>query len=322
MSFIKYIETIKDIIYDVQIKYGQVVHATDTNETFFDTKELNRVILDNVIYLNKVEELNLLARPLTNRVYIVKENSTAYRYDGTWYKIKDGDSLLCTLFHNDEYVPTTIMKKGTKIAPRTLASVVYNDLGESIVSELEDLNKLTLCKTKSVYVEATQQQQKVFRIPYPISNYDFRKNFMSVIIDGYIIEESRFTIRDDNYLVLNDNEKGLDSGQLILFIFYYNVYIDINDKLLLQPSNIQENTNKRFVSDAQINYWNRSIQDLISYKESIEQEISNNKKGPNLLVSATEPSSYKDTDIWVDTTNFIFKVRKDNSWIPMGAVYK
>ena len=91
MSFVTYIETIKDVMYDVEIQYGQIIHVVDTNETFFDTEELNRIILDNVIYLNKEEELNLLSRPLTNRVYIVKETATPYRYEGTWYKIKDGN---------------------------------------------------------------------------------------------------------------------------------------------------------------------------------------------------------------------------------------
>ena len=384
MSFVTYIETIKDVMYDVEIKYGQIVHTIDTNETFFDTEELNRIVLDNVIYLNKEEELNLLSRPLTNRVYIVKETATPYRYEGTWYKIKDGNSLLCTIFHNNEFVPTTVMKKGTGIAPRTLASVVYNDLGETISTEIEEFNKLTLCKVKSVYVEATENNQKVFKIPFPLSDYDFRKNFMTVIINGYVIEETRFTIRDDDYFVLNEDEQGLDSGQLVLFIFYYNVYIDINDGVLLQtknlrdrcvtepkldnnavstrtiisknvtnqkladksvdsrvialnavntthlnldnliinPDNIRETDQDKFVSQTQIDSWDKNIRDLDEYKQSNDSIINELKNEPKLLVSATEPSSAKNTDIWVDITDFIFKVRKDDNWVPMGAVYK
>lgn len=384
MSFVTYIETIKDVMYDVEIKYGQIVHTIDTNETFFDTEELNRIVLDNVIYLNKEEELNLLSRPLTNRVYIVKETATPYRYEGTWYKIKDGNSLLCTIFHNNEFVPTTVMKKGTGIAPRTLASVVYNDLGETISTEIEEFNKLTLCKVKSVYVEATENNQKVFKIPFPLSDYDFRKNFMTVIINGYVIEETRFTIRDDDYFVLNEDEQGLDSGQLVLFIFYYNVYIDINDGVLLQtknlrdrcvtepkldnnavstrtiisknvtnqkladksvdsrvialnavntthlnldnliinPDNIRETDQDKFVSQTQIDSWDKNIRDLDEYKQSNDSIINELKNEPKLLVSATEPSGAKNTDIWVDITDFIFKVRKDDNWVPMGAVYK
>lgn len=405
MSFVNYIETIKDVIYDVEIKYGQIVHAIDTNETFFDTEELNRIVLDNIIYLNKEEELNLIARPLTNRVYIVKETATPYRYEGTWYKIKDGNSLLCTVFHNNEFVPTTIMKKGTSIAPRTLASVVYNDLGESISAEIEEYNKLTLCKVKSVYVESTENGQRVFKIPFPLSDYDFRKNFMTVIINGYVVEESRFTIRDDDYFVLNDNETGLDSGQLVLFIFYYNVYIDINDGVLLQtknlrdrivtepkldnnavstrtiiaknvtnskladnavntrvlapgsinsehlnlnnliinPENVRETEDDMFVSKKQITSWDNNIQELNKYKQTTDeainglnqsmsslrssvqtntQDITDIKNEPKLLVSSTEPSRARNLDIWVDTANFIFKVKKDNIWVPMGAVYK
>lgn len=371
---ITYIETIKDVMYDVLVSPGQIIHATDTNETFFDTEEGNRIILNNVIYLNKESEKALLARPLTNRVYIVKEGSKPYRYEGTWYEIKDSDSLLCTIFHNDEYIPTTIMKGDIKIAPRTLASIVYNDLGEGISAEIEEVNKLTLCKTKAVYVEATENRQRVFRIPFPILDYDFRKNFMTVIINGVVVEERNYTIRDDNYFVLNDDQTPLDAGQLVLFIFYYNVYIDINDGVLLQTknladrcvtepklannavstrtiiaknvtnskladnsvdsrvlapnsintehlntsslqinaNNILETEDKKFVSQSQITKW-----------DGMASDIEKLKGEPKFHVSDSEPTqNIKDTDIWVDTKNFIFKVRKSGSWIGMGAVYK
>lgn len=370
---ITYVETIKDVMYDVLIKPGQIIHATDTNETFFDTEEGNRIILDNVIYLNKESEKALIVRPLTNRVYIVRESSKAYKYEGTWFQIKDSNYLLCTIFHNDEYVPTTIMKGDKKIAPRTLASIVYNDLGEGVSAEIEEINKLTLCKTKAVYVEATENHQRVFRIPFPILDYDFRKNFMTVIIDGVIVDERNYTIRDDNYFVLNDDQTPLDSGQLVLFIFYYNVYIDINDGVVLQTknladrcvtepklannavstrtiiaknvtnikladnavdsrvlapnsvttehlnvssleinaNNIVETNEKKFVSQTQINKWDNMVTDV--------QQLKNK---PQLHVSDSEPTqNIKETDIWVDTRNFVFKVRKNGSWRAMGAVY-
>lgn len=350
---ITYVETIKDVMYDVLIKPGQIVYTTDTNETFFDTEEGNRIIIDNVIYLNKESEKSLIVRPLINRVYVVRETGKPYKYEGTWFVIRDINSLLCTIFHNDEYIPTTIMKGDKKIAPRTLASVVYNDLGEDISTEIEEVNKLTLCKTKSVYVEATQNNQKVFKIPFPILDYDFRKNFMTVIINGVIVEENNYTIRDDAYFVLNSDQSGLDSGQLVLFIFYYNVYIDINDRVVLQTKNLADrcvtepkmannavtsrvlastsvctehlNTSnleinadnilqteeKNFISQTQINKW-----------DGMSDDINQLKNRPRVYVSESEPTdNVKDTDIWADTGNFIFKVRKNGSWRSMGAVY-
>lgn len=410
---ITYIETIKDVMYDVLIKPGQIVHATDTNETFFDTEEGNRIILDNVIYLNKESEKALIIRPLTNRVYIVKETSQPYRYEGTWFKIKDLNSLLCTIFHNDDYVPTTIMKGDKKIAPRTLASIVYNDQGEGISTEIEEINKLTLCKTKAVYVEATENHQRVFRIPFPILDYDFRKNFMTVIINGVVIEERNYTIRDDSYFVLNEDQIPLDSGQLVLFIFYYNVYMDINDRVVLQTKNLADRcvtepkvatnaistrtiinknvTNQKLADDSVDNrvLLNRSVtgskidDNAVSTRTIINKNVTNEKIGddavdsriiannsvttdhlntsnleisannivqteekkfvsqtqinnwneirtevdqlkarPRLHVSESEPTNdVKEADIWVDTRNFIFKVRKNGSWRAMGAVY-
>ena len=198
----RFIETIKDEIYYIDIEPGQLIYCSDTNESYFDTDEEARILLESIIYLNKEAEKEKIISPLLNRVYVVKETGTVYRYEGTWFKIEDPRTLICTVFKNDEYIPTTLMKNDTAMAPRTLASVVYNDAGISAGAEIEAANKLTLCKTKYVYVEATEQGQKVFRIPYPISDYDFRKNFMTVIINNVVYDETRFTIRDDDYFVL------------------------------------------------------------------------------------------------------------------------
>ena len=366
----KYIETIKDEIYYIDIEPGQLIYCSDTNESYFDTDEEARILLEGIIYLNKEDEKKKIISPLLNRVYVVKETGTVYRYEGTWFRIEDPRTLICTVFKNDEYIPTTLMKNGTSMAPRTLASVVYNDAGIAVGAEIEAANKLTLCKTKYVYVEATEQGQKVFRIPYPISDYDFRKNFMTVIINNVVYDETRFTIRDNDYFVLNETEVGLDSGQLVLFVFYYNVYIDINDGVLLttknlrdrcvtepkldndavststiipknvtnqkladasvddrviapkvintshlnlddfdiSSNNVTDNANKRFVTDELITKWNKTTETV--------------NAAPTIHVSASEPTkNIKDTDIWVDITNFIFKVRVSGQWKAMGAVY-
>lgn len=366
----KFIETIKDEIYYIDIEPGKLIYCTDTNESYFDTDEEARILLEGIIYLNKEDEKEKLLSPLLNRVYVVKETATVYRYEGTWFRIEDPRTLICTLYKTDEYIPTTLMKNNKPMAPRTLASAVYNDAGIAVGAEIEEANKLTLCKTKYVYVEAVEQGQKVFRIPYPISDYDFRKNFMTVIINNVVYDETRFTIRDDNYFVLNELEVGLDSGQLILFVFYYNVYIDINDGVLLttknlrdrsvtepkldndavstrtiipknvtnqkladnsvdsrviasavintehlnhanlniSSNNITDNSDKRFVSDELINKWNATSQQVDT--------------SPKFHVSGTEPyTNIKDGDIWVDITNFIFKIRISGQWKGMGAVY-
>ena len=367
----KFIETIKEEMYYIDVDPGQLIYCSDTKESYFDNEENNRIEVKDIIYLDKESERTKLKKPLQNRIYVVKETANIYRYEKKrWFSVYDTRTVICTLFKNDEYIPVTLTKQGKSIAPRTLASVVYNDAGISTAAEIEAANKLTLCKTKYVYVEATEDGQKVFKIPYPISDYDFRKNFMTVIIKGIVFEESRFTIRDDNYFVLNETETGLNIGELVLFVFYYNVYIDINDGVLLSTKNLRDRSvtepkldndavstrtiiaknvtnqkladssvdgrviaenaistnhlkldnfnissdnvtdtaNKRFVTDTLINKWNAT-----------SQEVSNS---PKIHVSATEPTqNVKDTDIWVDITNFIFKVRVTGQWKAMGAVY-
>lgn len=368
----RFIETIKEEMYYIGIDPGQLIYCSDTKESYFDNEENNRIQVKDVIYLNKETERTELKNPLSNRIYVVKETSNIYRYDKKrWYSVYDTRTVICTLFTNDEYIPVTLTKQGKSIAPRTLASAVYNDAGISAVTEIEAVNRLTLCKSKCVYVEATENGQKVFKIPFPISDYDFRKNFMTVIINGIVYDETRFTVRDDNYFVLNETEAGLNLGELVLFVFYYNVYIDINDGVLLSTQNLRDRSitepkldndavstrtiiaknvtnqkladnsvdgrviadrciatnhlkledlhissnnvtdtsEKRFVSDILINKWNTTSEEIIN--------------SPKIHVSALEPTeNIKDNDIWVDITNFIFKVRVDGQWNAMGAVYK
>lgn len=440
----RFIETIKDEIYYIDINPGQLIYCSDTNESFFDTEDETRILIDNIIYLNKEEEKEKILSPLVNRIYVVKESGIMYKYEGSWFKVLDPNRVICTLYRTDEYIPVTITKQQTKIAPRTLASVVYDDSGFPTGDLIETANKLTLCKTKYVYVEATEQGQKVFRIPYPISDYDFRKNFMTVIINNTVYTEDRFTIRDNDFFVLNDSEIGLDSGQLVIFIFYYNVYVDVNDGVLLYTKNLRDKSvtepkladssvSTRTIIDKNITNikiadnaidsrtiannavsGSKLVDNSISGAKILDSSVSNTKladnsvsttkiqdgattsaklatnavttdkiadknitntkisdnaidsrtlsdasvttthlnlssisipvsnisetmekkfisqslldkveSAPRIHVSVTEPDqNVNNNDIWVDITEFIFKVRVSNEWKPMGAVYK
>ena len=366
----KFIETDRENSFYIDVVPGQVIYCEDTDETYLDTDEKSRIPIPNVVYLEKETDRDELPITLRNRAYVVKESGIIYRYEGVWYKILDPRTLICTVYKTDEYIPATLVKNDKKFAPRSLASCVYNDAGVAIGGEIEESNKLTLSKTKYVYVEATTEGQKVFKIPYPISDYDFRTNFMTVIIKNEVCVETRFTIRDDDYFVLNDEEEGLKLGELVIFLFYYNVYIDINDGVLISTKNLRDrsvtepkldndavstrtiipknvtnqkladasvdgrvlapnsvstkhintadfnissnnvtdNAQKRFVTDELINKWNKTTETV--------------NTSPKIHVSASEPrDGIKDTDIWVDITNFVFKVRVSGQWKAMGAVY-
>lgn len=366
MSSIKYIESLKSELYDINRIPGQIINSIDTNETFFDTIEMSRIILDNIIYLDKDTDKDSVSVPLLNKIYIAKDTKIVYRYDTKWCAIQDINSILCTNLHSNQLRPVTVMKGENNIAPRTLSSVVYDDTtGESLNVQIEATNKLTLCKVKSVYVEALTDKQKLFKIPYPISDYDFRKNFMTVIIDGDILSETKFTIRDDDYLVLNDDQIGLDIGKLVLFIFYYNVYIDINDGVLLSTKNLRDrcvtepkladnavstrtvmsksitepkladdSVNNRVIANSSIKTENLDLLNIalpaINVTESEARvfitaqqktELIKVLNNPKLIVSATAPVEFGVKDVWVDITEFIFKVRSGDTWKPMGAVY-
>lgn len=228
----------KDLSY-VQDFHGLVIHVKDTRETYYVNENLSRInITLNSLILNTELELKNIISPILSRVYIVEESAKLYRYTNRWEEVKTEKVLLDLIENSIDFAPSVLYDKGRFVAPKTLASAVYMNDG-SLLSANLDSSYLTVTRSKAIYVEAEIDRQKIFTIPYPITNYDLHRNHISVFVRGNLLDTDKYVINNDK-LILNSTIQPLDAGQTVLFIFYYSVILDMNDNVVLTTKHYED----------------------------------------------------------------------------------
>ena len=228
----------KDLEY-INVYHGLVIHCKDTKQTFYVNSNLKKIeITLNTVLLNNKAELDNIISPILSRVYIIINDEELYKYTNRWIKVETEQSLLDIVESSVDYLPSILSKNGDYIAPKTLASAVYMNDGSRLSASL-DRNHITVTRTKAIYVEAEIDRQKVFNIPYPISNYDFGRNHISIIIRGSLTETDKYVINNDK-LILNSTIEPLNKGEVVLFIFYYTTILDLNDNVVLTTKNYED----------------------------------------------------------------------------------
>ena len=84
---IKFIKEIKSVISNNAPLKEAIIFATDTKEMFIDIDNV-RIQINDIFVLEKVEDLNNLSDPLSNKFYFVEENNLLYKYkDNKWVTI-------------------------------------------------------------------------------------------------------------------------------------------------------------------------------------------------------------------------------------------
>lgn len=266
----KFKECIKDALEGILLSEGQVIYCTDTQQTYLDIDGTSRVLVDDVIYVTSELDLENLSIKLTNKLYIVKDNvehtAKFYRYDGAWFEISSVQSLLEVLYTDEEFVGTTVASQsGQSSAVATLASAVYTADNETLESILT--SRITLLKTHTDYVQATKANQTTFRIPVPIENYDFENNYMHVFIRDTILSTEEYVVTDDNYLKLTTSTfADLKVGETVQFLFYYTVYLDLNEDSVINTNNYKdESITGEKIAPLTIDYKNVKMDGLKGY---------------------------------------------------------
>ena len=227
----------KDLEY-IDVIHGQILYCIDTLETFYDNKDLYRInITVNAMYLETETEKNNIYSPLINRVYMIGENSKLYWYlDDVWYPMTTEKQLYDIITDLNDLTPYILADDENFLAPRTIASAVYMEDGTRLSTVMKNPNILTITKTKAVYVEVIKDNQRIFTIPYPVSDYDLARNHISFIVRGNLYEPNRYVINNDR-LILNTTNSTLRKGETVLFIFYYTIALDLNDNVVLNTKN-------------------------------------------------------------------------------------
>lgn len=247
----------------IEIKQDQLVYCLDTKEAYYDISNFNRIQLNCTIQVEEEYDKDSIVNKRTNKIYIVRRTNKLYRYTGNKFsEVTSKLAIIDILVPAEELVPTTLNKKGINYAPKTLASMVYTNDGNTVEDVLRNIvdteDKKVLLYTRTEHVVATTYGQRVFTIPFPIPNYDLAKFPMLIIYKDKVLSGSQYSISNDQ-VILNNNVDGLDKDEILTFIFHYNVVL---------------------------------------HNESINAESVNNVR---FFVGDKEPYPKRVTDVWFDT---------------------
>lgn len=82
MGLFKPIETTKANIGKIKVTAGQMISCSDTGELYFDTIKNGRQSIADLIIVENDQARTSLAKPLSNKLYLVKSTNYIWRYDG------------------------------------------------------------------------------------------------------------------------------------------------------------------------------------------------------------------------------------------------
>lgn len=83
MGLFKPIETTKTNIGNIKEVAGQMISCSDTGELYFDTIKNGRQSIADLIIVENDEARTSLTKPLSNKLYLVKDTNYIWRYDGS-----------------------------------------------------------------------------------------------------------------------------------------------------------------------------------------------------------------------------------------------
>ena len=82
MGLFKPIETTKTNINKIKVVAGQMISCSDTGELYFDTIKNGRQSVADLIIVENDQARTPLTKPLSNKLYLVKDTNYIWRYDG------------------------------------------------------------------------------------------------------------------------------------------------------------------------------------------------------------------------------------------------
>lgn len=118
-------------------------------------------------------------------------------------------------------IPTKIVNKsGIIYAPKTLATEVYMDSGESIDVRLKSFSRVGMVTRQVI---ATEEYQNSFVIPFPFERYLDEGNTFWIQVGGIMVDEYRYHLDDNNTkITFIDPEDYVAKDRSCTFVFWYN----------------------------------------------------------------------------------------------------
>ena len=226
MIALKLVKTYSTKIKEIQHSTGQFLYCLDTTECYFDHQDGVRYndLNDNVVIRNVKSDFDENTFKFFNKVYITLSDNKFYKYnfDKLEYELIYTDTEFLEIIEGSVgLVPATLKDGGQEVAPVTLASNVY--YSQDGVTDLNELlsSDLYITTTKVKYIEATIDNQRVFKIPFPVAKYSLYRDHMHVVApNSRILTPEDYKI-NNGYLVINSDKDGIAINEKIYFMFYY-----------------------------------------------------------------------------------------------------
>lgn len=227
---------------------GQLIYCTDNKKCYYDHTNGQRYnsIENNVVVYNSFSDFTSTNMRYMNKVYIDLTNSLFYKFNFTTiaFELVYTDVEFINIISQSvalEGATLQDIQSGTFVMPVTTSSNVYSSLDG--ITRLDEILKtdLYITNTAGSYVEARSNNQKVFKIPFPVSKYSLYRDHMTVIrtVDGKttLMSASDYTI-NNGYMIINENVNGIPLGDRLLFMFYYTRTTNLNQSQIIDTENI------------------------------------------------------------------------------------
>ena len=160
-NIVKYIETIDSKLASIPINIGNIIYVKDTADTYFDSSDMRRIKLGDIIQIATEEDRRSIIAPLENKLYLVIDTSKMYLYhDSMWVAINaENNTTTCNIlaanwtYYQDE--DGTNLYKVTlnhNMDTRNINTSIYNTDGdnETMGVKILDNNSILLINIEAI----------------------------------------------------------------------------------------------------------------------------------------------------------------------------
>lgn len=232
---INVIKTNAAMLKEFPVLKDTLLYTIDTNETYFDLNNTERMQIKTGIQCRNEDQIFATINPSPNKIFISKKTNKIYRRsDNRFEEITDRSQLVDLLISVKEMKPVVLRENGVNIAPRTLLNQVFTEDGRTLEEIIKNrgLDRHTFILRRYVTLEAEQDHQKVFTIPYPIEGYDIKKFPIDVIFgNNEWITPNHYAISREQMVVSDVLAARILKGNLITIAFYYTETIPFGDHI-------------------------------------------------------------------------------------------
>lgn len=169
---------------------GQLIYCTDSKKAYYDHTNGQRYnsLEDSIITGAAYADLEANTKFYMNKIYIdlstnlfYKFNFQSVQFEGIYTDV-EFISIISQSVALEGYTLEDI-RAGKYVAPVTTSSnVTYDVDGTTKLDEILSAD-LYITNTSGAYVEARFNEQRVFKIPFPVAKYSLYRDHMTVVMN-------------------------------------------------------------------------------------------------------------------------------------------